>query len=189
MKNIEIEAKYIIDKNLYDDIIKYLQSKLYDEKQEKQHDVYFSPKHFPFLGGEIDNECLRIRTVCGKKILSYKKFTQKTEDNSSYCIEHEMEITDEDVMTKILEDLRIEKTITVKKFRRSFNVDNIFEVSLDEVSGLGYFIELELKSEDKVEEGKKILEDLRTKFNLTDDMRDYEGYSYLLYAKLKKEEL
>ena len=100
-----------------------------------------------------------------------------------------MEITDEDVMTKILEDLRIEKTITVKKFRRSFNVDNIFEVSLDEVSGLGYFIELELKSEDKVEEGKKILEDLRTKFNLTDDMRDYEGYSYLLYAKLKKEEL
>jgi hypothetical protein len=30
-------------------------------KIEKQNDIYLSPLHFPFFGGEIDNECLRIR--------------------------------------------------------------------------------------------------------------------------------
>lgn len=72
MNNIEIEKKYKITNEIYDEIIKYFKIQNINEKLEKQNDIYFSPIHFPFLGGEIDNECLRLRILEDKNILSYK---------------------------------------------------------------------------------------------------------------------
>lgn len=77
MKYIEIEIKYKISKKTYDEIIKYFKDLNITSKDEKQHDIYYSPIHFPFLGGEIDNECLRIRIIDKKnfklqKIYSFK---------------------------------------------------------------------------------------------------------------------
>jgi len=94
MKNIEIEMKYKITKEIYDEIISYFKINKFKEKVEKQNDIYFSPKHFPFLGGEIDNECLRLRILDSKNILSYKKFVKATSDEPAHCIEHELEVSD-----------------------------------------------------------------------------------------------
>ncbi len=185
MKNIEIEAKYKINSEIYDDMLKYLTSKNYVEKQEKQHDIYFSPINFPFFGGTIDNECLRIRVLNDKNILSYKKFVAKTEDKSSYCIEHEIEVEDIEGLKRILEDLRIEETITIKKLRRSFNIENLLELSLDDVVDLGKFVELEIKNEEELEKSLQIMKEITSKFSLTEEMRDYDGYSYLLYENFK----
>lgn len=185
MKNIEIEAKYKISDEIYDEILNYLIDKKYIEKQEKQNDIYFSPKHFPFFGGDIDNECLRIRILDNKNILSYKKFVAKTEDKNSYCIEHEIEVEDIDTLIKILENLRIDKTITIKKDRKSFCVENLIEISLDDVEGLGKFVELEILSEEKIKEAMKLISEITNSFGLLENMRDYEGYSYLLYEKYK----
>lgn len=185
MKNIEIEAKYKIDEKKYEEILDFLMKKEFKCKEERQHDIYFSPQHFPFLGGQIDNECLRIRVLDTKNILSYKKFVDKTEDKNSYCIEHEIEIEDIDTLTKILNDLRIDKTITIKKERKSFYIDDLLEVSLDDVDGLGKFVELEIKNEGKLSQGLNTIKELTEKFMLSEDMRDYEGYSYLLYEKYK----
>lgn len=187
MKNIEIEAKYIIDDKIYKGIFDYLNDKSYKMEEERQHDIYFSPIHFPFLGGKIDNECLRIRILDNKNILSYKKFVAKTDDKNSYCIEHEIEVEDIEGLTNILQDLRIEKTITIKKTRKKFNIENMVEVSLDEVEDLGKFVEIEIKDENKIEQAMAFMNDVINKFNLTDDMRDYEGYSYLLYEKYKNQ--
>lgn len=187
MKDIEIEAKYIIDDTLYNGIYDYLSDKGYKAEEEKQNDIYFSPIHFPFLGGDIDNECLRIRILDDKNILSYKKFVAKTKDNSSYCVEHEIEIKDIDGLINILQDLRIEKTITIKKVRKYFNIDNIVEVSLDDVCDLGKFVEIEIKDGNALDKAEEFMNDIRNRFKLTDDMRDYEGYSYLLYEKYKNQ--
>lgn len=87
---------------------------------EKQNDIYFSPIHFPFLGGEIDNECLRIRVLEDKNILSYKKYIPATSKDPSHCIEHELEIKDIEKMKFILEDLRISEVFTLKRIENLF---------------------------------------------------------------------
>ncbi len=82
------------------------------KKQKKQNDIYFSPLHFPFLGGEIDNECLRLRILETKNILSYKKFIPPTDNEPAHCIEHELEIHDPETLKLILNDLRIKEEFT-----------------------------------------------------------------------------
>ncbi|MDE6142073.1 MAG: class IV adenylate cyclase [Bacilli bacterium] len=180
MSNIEIERKYRINKEIFDKIQKYFDDKKIVGKVEKQNDVYFSPSHFPFFGGNIDNEALRIRILDNKNILSYKKFYYATEDAPAHSDEHEIEIDDIDKMKLILKDLRINEAFTLKKERTIYLYDGI-EVSLDIVENLGYFVELEIKNQDDIGYASKVMQILIESFSITEDMRNYEGYSYLLF--------
>lgn len=180
MSNIEIERKYRINEELFEGIKEYFDDKKILGKIEKQNDIYFSPEHFPFFGGSIDNEALRIRVLDDKNVLSYKKFYYATEDEPAHCDEHEMEIDDIDKMKMILHDLRINEAFTLKKDRLIYNYEGI-EVALDVVDNLGYFVELEIKNQDDIDGSSKIMNELINSFKITEDMRNYEGYSYLLF--------
>lgn len=180
MSNIEIERKYKITKELYVKILEDLDKDINNKKIELQNDIYFSPIHFPFFGGEIDNECLRLRILENKNILSYKKFIPKTATTLAHCIEHEIEITDIEKTKLILNDLRIEEVFTLKKKRIIFT-NNGVEFSLDDVDNLGFFLELELINQDNLLEAEKEIEEFIKKFNITEEMRNYDGYSYLLF--------
>lgn len=180
MDGIEIEKKYKITEEIYNEIIKFFDTEKIDASFEYQNDTYFSPLHFPFLGGEIDNECLRLRVINKKNILSYKKFIEATDKSPSHCIEHEMEVNDVCNLKLILKDLRIEEVFTLKKKRINYFYKNI-EVSLDKVDNLGYFIELEIKNKSNTSEALKEMEILTKKFNISENLRNYEGYSYMLY--------
>ena len=118
MNNIEIEMKYKITKEIYDNITQYFKNQNIKAKEEKQNDIYFSPIHFPFLGGEIDNECLRLRILDNRNILSYKKFISPTINKPAHCIEHELEISDIEKLKLIFNDLRIKEEFTLKKDRK-----------------------------------------------------------------------
>lgn len=184
MKNIEIESKYIIDKNLYQKIENYFKKNGYTYSEEVQHDIYFSPILCPFFGGKINNESLRIRKVGGKNILNYKKFIGKTDKADSYCIEHEMEINDVPMFKQILEDLRIEEVFTLIKKRKKYIFNNLLEVSLDDVTDLGYFIEIELiGSEKDIDQAMELRDKLIKEFNLKEEMQSYKGYGYMLFEK------
>jgi len=187
MKNIEIESKYIIDKNLYKTIENYFKRNGYTYSEEVQHDIYFSPILCPFFGGKIDNESLRIRKVDDKNILNYKKFIGKTDQADSYCIEHEMEIDNVPVFKQILEDLRIEEAFTLIKKRKKYIFDALLEISLDDVTGLGYFIEIELiNSEKNIDKAIESRDRLIREFNLKEEMQSYKGYGYMLFEKKEK---
>ncbi len=181
MNNIEIERKYKIDEAKYCEIIKYLEEKEINVEKNNQNDVYFSPVHFPFLGGEIDNECLRLRILEDKNILSYKKFVEATAEEPAHCIEHEMEITDINNLKLILKDLRINEEFTLKKERISFIYKNHIEIALDKVENLGYFIELEIINQEDVSTSTNNIEEFIKRFGITEEFRNYEGYSYMLY--------
>ena len=183
MKNIEIERKYKITEVIYNDILDFLSKNNIEMKIEKQNDIYFSPLHFPFFGGEIDNECLRIRVLDNKNILSYKKFIPATNDNVAHCIEDEVEINDIDKFKTILKDLRIEEAFTLKKERRKVIYKDIIEIALDKVDNLGFFIELEIINTNNLDKALDIMNEFTNKFGITDDMRNFDGYSYLLYNK------
>ena len=183
MENIEIERKYKITEEIYDDILDFLSKNNIGMKIEKQNDIYFSPLHFPFFGGEIDNECLRIRVLDDKNILSYKMFIPATDNREAHCIEDEVEINDIDKVKTILNDLRIEEAFTLKKERRKIIYKDIIEIALDKVDNLGFFIELEIINTDNLDKTLDIMNEFIDKFGITDDMRNFDGYSYLLYNK------
>ena len=183
MENIEIERKYKITEEIYDDILDFLSKNNIEMKIEKQNDIYFSPLHFPFFGGEIDNECLRIRVLDDKNILSYKMFIPATNDSEAHCIEDEVEINDIDKVKTILNDLRIEEVFTLKKERRKVLYKNVLEIALDKVDNLGFFIELEIIDTNNIEKALDVMNEFTNKFNITNDMRNFDGYSYLLYNK------
>lgn len=181
MKNIEIEAKYIIDEEKFIEIEKYFDDNGYTFSEESQHDIYFSPTHFPFFGGEINNEALRIRVLDDKNILNYKKFIDKTETSDSYNIEHEMEIDNVSMFKQILKDLRIEEAFTLIKKRKKYIIDGIIEIALDNVKDLGYFIELEIINSDNLDKATELKDMLVKEFGLKEEMRSYKGYGYMLY--------
>lgn len=187
MNNIEIEMKYKITQKIYDEIIEYFRNENIKAEVEKQNDIYFSPSHFPFLGGEIDNECLRLRILESKNILSYKKFIPPTNNEPAHCIEHELEISDTEKLKLILNDLRIKEEFTLKKERKIFIYKNNIEISLDIVDHLGYFIELEIIKHENINEVVNEINGFIKKFKITESMRNYDGYSYLLFNEKNKE--
>lgn len=69
----EIEIKLEITKDEYDKLLSYLLKNGSNHTKKEQNDIYFSPKYRPFFGEEINEECLRIRVMKDKKILSYKR--------------------------------------------------------------------------------------------------------------------
>lgn len=180
MNNIEIERKYRITEKIYNEIIKDLTLTSKDKEIEFQNDIYFTPIHFPFFGGKIDNECLRLRILADRNILSYKKFIPASSSEPAHCIEHEIAIEDIDKIKLILNDLRIEEAFTLKKERIKFKKNNV-EICLDKVKDLGYFIELEIINQDNLSETIKELNNIIKRFNITEEMRNYDGYSYLLW--------
>lgn len=187
MSNIEIEAKYRITEDIYDDIIRYLTIEGINTKIGIQNDIYFSPIHFPFFGSEIDNECLRLRVLGNKNILSYKKFIPATADEPSHCIEHELEVSDIEKVKLILNDLRIEEEFTLKKERKTFIYKKDIEISLDKVDDLGFFIELEIINQENINDSLNEINNFIKKFKITESMRNYDGYSYLLFNEKNKE--
>lgn len=62
---------------------------------------------------------------------------------------------------------------------------DIFEISLDKVTDLGYFIELEIKDDSlSVYDANTKLKDLVTSFDLSLTSRNLKGYATMLYQKL-----
>lgn len=183
MKNLEIEQKYKINESIYNEIAKFIEA--YNTNIQLQNDTYFSPIHFPFFGGEIDNECLRVRIIDNKNILGYKKFIPATDKELAHCIEHEVEIKDIETLKKILKDLRIIEVFTLKKERKSIIYKNNIEISLDKVDNLGYFIELEIVNNDNISETLKEIDSFLKQFNIKEKMRNYDGYAYLLFEQNK----
>lgn len=184
----EIEIKLEIEKEEYEKLLSLLSIEGKKHNQKEQKDIYFSPKYRPFFGGDIDDECLRIRIMEDKYILSYKKIFFGNSDSEIYLEEHESEVVDLEQTIKILECLDINKVLTLDKIRNSFMYQDIFEISLDKVKDLGYFIEIEVKDDNlSIDEANKKLKDLVLLLGLDISKRNLDGYANMLYSKLKRE--
>lgn len=144
--NIEIEIKVKIDNFdlLKDSLPKF--GKLV--KSIQQIDEYYTPIQRDFFAVKPHPvEWLRIRTNPDKVIFEYDKSIGKREDGlQDYAQEYETEIKQPDELRKILEFLDFKKVAIVDKQREYWDCGN-FEVVLDNVKGLGYFVEVELKED------------------------------------------
>lgn len=142
--NIEVEIKIKID-NLVQ-----LKEKLPVfgrlVKAIRQIDEYYIPCHRDFFNQKPHPiEWLRIRTNPDEVIFEYDRSVNKRADGlQDYAEEYESEISHPDEFRKILQFLNFKKIVIVDKQREYWNCGD-FEVAVDNVKELGYFVEVEAR--------------------------------------------
>lgn len=117
---------------------------------------------------------LRIGERGNKKILNYKNW-----HDNMYCDEYEVEIDNKENLDRIFNVLGLEQIAVVDKTRVNYLYLDKYEISLDFVKTLGYFIEIEVKKYTKelIDEYNDILK-LAKNLNLNLDNIDKRGYPY-----------
>lgn len=135
-ENVEMEIKIRLEKEEYDNLILIMNQKGKLLSEINQQDVYYKSDSF----GESLNKSLRIRAIGNKNIVTYKNH-----NNRMYSEEYEVEIDNKNNLEKIFDSVGLRKITTVNKKRRMYSYLNKYEVSLDIVDNLGYFIEIEVK--------------------------------------------
>ncbi len=158
---IEIEVKGYAD----DGVFERVREKFKLIRTEYHEDTYF--RH-PCRDFAETDEALRIRIKRFnghfEAFITYKG--PKIDENSKTRKEIEVPISDPDKHLEILESLGFEEVLTIEKTREKYYADKGIVISLDEVEGLGKFIEIEALSNDTesitatVNRLKKILKDL-----------------------------
>lgn len=165
MKEIEILVKLNED---MDKVLKKFEEFNYISKESVIDEYYYDPKRDnlkPNINNQM-NECLRLRKKGNKNYITYKDDVY--ENNIwLYSNEYETEIKDIEVLKEILNRLGLKKLITIKNNKTTYTY-NDYEIVLEEVEDLGYFMEVEyLTKEDvDVKEIKKQIQTFIDSLNL-----------------------
>lgn len=177
--DIETEIKIKITESEYKYLDLYMKENALFLKKSKQVDTYYQPSYRKFLNDKKIHEWLRIGVRGNKKILNYKNWY-----NNMYCDEYEVEIDDCDNLDKIFSVLGLEKIVVVDKTRKIYFYLDKYEIALDYVEELGYFIEIEVKKYFKspLEEYDNLIK-LAKSLNLNLDNIDKRGYPYHIIYK------
>lgn len=140
--DIETEIKIKLTKKEYERLQIFFNDNAKFLNETTQLDTYYQPSYRKFLKNKTEDitEWLRIGIRGNKKILNYKNWY-----NNMYCDEYEVEIDDEKNLEKIFTILGLEKLTVVNKKRKTYYYQDKYEIALDYVENLGYFIEIEVK--------------------------------------------
>lgn len=179
--DIETEIKIQLTLKEYENLEIYLNAHANFITEIKQEDCYYQPNYRNFVNEEkIKNkekisEWLRIGKRGNKTILNYKNWY------NSYCDEYEVEIDNSINLDKIFSVLGIEKLVNVEKIRKTYFYLDKYEIALDAVKDLGYFVEIEVKKYAKtpLEEYDALLK-VAKDLNLNLDHIDKRGYPYYM---------
>lgn len=177
--DIETEIKIKLSKKEFEEIKIFMTNNARFINEIRQIDTYYEPTYRSFLNSNPITEWLRIGKRGNKNILNYKNWY-----SDMSCDEYEVEINNDKDMDKILKVLGLVQVVVVDKIRSSFIYLDKYEVALDCVEELGYFIEIEIKKYTKsvMEECDELLK-LAKELNLNLDNVDKRGYPYHLIFK------
>ena len=176
-QDIDLEIKVSLSKKEYFDLTKLLDDKGKFIKVSTQKDTYYEPTHRKFIENmDYISEWLRIGQRGNETILNYKNWY-----DNLYCDEYEVKIDSKENMEKIFEKLGIKELIKVNKTRKIYMYQGKYEIGLDEVENLGYFIEIENKKYEKpiLEEYDELIS---TASNLNINLNNItkKGYPHIL---------
>ena len=113
------------------------------QKVSHHVDDYYDRGSNSFLTKKYPFEWLTIRKRDGKILLNYKHWYPENVKYTTHCDEYELEVGDAKMLSKLLGALGSKKFITIDKEREVYNYKSTFEIALDKVKGLGYFMEVE----------------------------------------------
>ncbi|MAP24757.1 MAG: class IV adenylate cyclase [Rickettsiales bacterium] len=191
----EIEIK--IRLNLAD--LKTLQAWLFNNATaglvQEQTDIYFENPAAPYftrdLSGNIQAlKYLRLRTSPnGKNILTFKDWDTPVSKNGDrlFCYEHETVVDNPNSALEILKGTGFTSHYRIQK-KRSYYYYTDFEFALDQITELGTFLEIEVKTRqftDPVQERARLI-DLANQIGLRDTTLINRGYILLLFDQRAK---
>ena len=184
MQNIEIEIKVQVQESTFEKFRSFLTKNAKFEKESFQTDEYFTPVHRDFLSPGYPFEWLSIRERNKKVILNYKHWYPENEEKSTHCDEYEVELSNYENMNKIFQSINIKSLCKVAKKREVYNYNNEFEIALDKVDELGYFVEIEVKKDfESIETANQKLLEFAEQMGVDTANRNYRGYPFLLLKK------
>ncbi|MGC8664570.1 MAG: class IV adenylate cyclase [Nitrososphaeria archaeon] len=121
-------------------------------KKEKQIDIYLD---FDDLRIKSSGSALRLRISDKNYFITFKGPQKK--DIVKNRDEYEVKVSDYEQTLKIFESIGIKEKFRIIKNRSTVRFNGLnFEV--DDVEGLGKFVEIEVKSDKEIEQVKKIIE-------------------------------
>lgn len=146
--------------------------------EKTQKDVYFAAPHRDFA--ETD-EALRLRHENGETHVTYKG--PKLDEETKTREEHETTVGDADEARAVFESLGFEEFGTVEKDRRVYELDGA-TVTLDDVNGLGEFVEVEIEVEGDAEtdDTRDDILDTLERLGLDADASVRDSYLELLHS-------
>jgi adenylate cyclase class 2 len=154
MLEIEIKARIDDPEEIERKIIKRGGS---FKKEVIEEDLYFNHPGRDFAKTD---EALRLRKAEGKYFLTYKG--PKIDSLTKTREEFQIEVSGWDNAVSILKALGFVEVLPIKKKRRYFSLES-YEIMLDQVDGLGSFIEVEKRGDYNPQELIDFLEELGIK--------------------------
>lgn len=158
MKEIEILVAF---DNTKEEALNILSPFQFIEEKEV-HDTYYEDKLRDNLKPEANlrvNELFRIRRKGGYCYITYKK--NHFEGNRwLYSDEYETKAQNYEMMEKIISMLGLEVQVVVHNKRRFYHYKD-YELILEEVEGLGMFLEVEKMAPESEQNVKKIKQEIR----------------------------
>ncbi len=163
MKEIEVEVAF---KNTKEEAIEILSKFNYVGEKELKDIYYYDPLR-KNLKPESDlrlNETFRVRSTKDKTFVTYKKqhFKGKL---WIYSDEYETEVKDSKIIETIVSMLGLVPLITVHNRRRIYRTED-YEIELEDVEGLGLFLEVEklkqVKDDDEMSGKEEIRDFIRS---------------------------
>lgn len=182
--NVEIEIKIPLDEDSFSKLREKLKKIAKFENRSQQTDEYFTPAHRDFVAPKFPFEWLSIRKRGKKAILNYKHWYPENAEVTTHCDEFETEVESHDRLKKIFAELNFKRLVTVDKEREIYIYKDEFEIALDVVKNLGYFVEIEaLKDFGGVEATREKLFEFAKSLGLDTSKRNLRGYPFLLMKK------
>ncbi|MHB8117205.1 MAG: class IV adenylate cyclase [Methanothrix sp.] len=146
---------------------------------ENHHDLYFNSPLRDFI---VSDEALRIRIKEEGARLTYKG--PKLDQNTKSRLERTVKIDDPQQMEQILSSLGFVLSAQVRKQRCKYSYEGVI-LALDEVEGLGRFVEVEAEGVGDYEEQKQKVLSILSRLGLHESIRS--SYLQLLEEKEMKE--
>jgi predicted adenylyl cyclase CyaB len=141
MKEVEILVEVFDNKKKILDSLKKFEFKGIKETK----DIYFfhpSSKNLQVQKNTYPKEWFRIRKKNGKAYIAYKQDILTNTGKWRYSHEYETEIEDFNVMKQIIEKLGFKELVVIPNTKHTYETKD-YEIVFEEVSGLGFFLEVE----------------------------------------------
>ncbi len=180
MREVEIKAKIKDFNSVISQLKKIGCNKI--SKPIIQKDTIFLDNDTEFLDIKSGTSILRVREECAKNTFTMKQ----PQENELDCIEREVMIDNPREMKEILKHLGYHEVVRVHKKRRRCSFGE-YKICLDEVGGLGKFIEVEKMSKER--DSIKVQDELflfLLDLGINKKEKVTKGYDTLIYNKINK---
>lgn len=155
-------------------------------KTRKQIDKYFVPPQRDFFTKEPPIEYLRVRYEEDKNHLNYSFLHFGENGWLRATDEYETLIDKPEIVEEVFKKIGLILKVTVVKIRKYFDCDS-FEVTIDQVEGLGDFMEVEAKKDfGGIDKTRKACSDFLNSLDIKYEVKADMGYPRMLYKKLNK---